>query len=158
MTWPSATGRKLLVAEAWETLVQGLQALPSQIEFRNPSRMPQGAVSAAACRAAGVSRSTLWARLNPDRVDAVQRAEAARQWRERMRVEWLAYCAAYRSTWPDRGAPIGFGRWLADGWYRAWRASSDAVLSAPNVRTLRSARNALESAMHPGGDRGGSPK
>lgn len=51
----------------------------------------------------------LWRQNNPDAARANNRKQAARS-RERMRMEWHEYCAAYVAKFP-KSMPIGFDRW-----------------------------------------------
>lgn len=96
-------------------------------------------------RSAGVSRSTMWARVHPERVNAARKAAQAKAWREAKRADWLQYCQAYRSAWPG-GQPVGFGRWIAEGHYDRWSLSPAELLAAPNRRSQQAARASLESA------------
>lgn len=123
---------------SFDWLVQALGSIPAA-----PPRgvVRDGRLSAAACKAAGVSRSTLWARLHPDRVDAAKKAAAARAWREGKRAAWLEYCAAYRARWPG-SQPIGFGRWIAERHYLAWPNDVPRF----NARSQAAARAVLDAS------------
>lgn len=124
-----------------------VEALSSPVTKREEGhRVRDGSVSAAACRAAGVSRSSLWARLHPERIDRAKKAAQARRWREHVvRPGWVAYCQAYRDRWPG-SSPIGFGRWIKERHYAVWPSDPERVLRL-NVRSRASAREAHDKVL-----------
>lgn len=60
----------------------------------------------------------LWRQNNPEAARANSRLQAKKS-RDRARVDWLEYCAAYEEKFPGT-KPIGFDRWCRVGHRDAW--------------------------------------
>lgn len=117
---------------------QGVQVQAAQLRER-------GDLTKAA-KLHGITKAGMWCRWNSHKIDHARKAQNARKWREEvMRPEWVEYCKAHARRWPD-AVPCGFGRWIKDRQYIAWRVDPSAVLARPNERSLFASFEAFERA------------